>query len=70
MVPPFLGGFLKEVAESLQFASQGNLAQASAKVNVATLETLVKEAQNQAAQFQPAGPPGFAPPGGPARKTP
>jgi hypothetical protein len=57
VMPKFIGGFLKEVTESLKFSSQGTMAQASAQVSVPTLEILVKEAQNQpGGGWQPAVP--------------
>jgi hypothetical protein len=70
--PPFMGSFLKELTDSLQFSSQGTLAQASAQVSVPVLETLVKEAQNQPAAAPGLGPPGGFPgqPGRPGRSTP
>jgi hypothetical protein len=55
----FVGSFLRELTDSLQFSSQGTTAQASAQVRVPVLEDLVKEAQNQ-----PAARPGFGPLGG------
>jgi hypothetical protein len=59
LAPPFISNFVKELTDSLQFSSQGSMAQASAQVRVAVLEALVKEAQKR-----PAAPPDFGLPGG------